>query len=886
MRWKLLVLAAASISAVAALLYFLRPPRQDRAIQTSLSSVVDDYRKIIVLMDGADALDETAHARCNLAGQALFWHKQRALDHIAATFEEPSTRALHVRLLVRYLNEDRGLHDADKLAFLDLVSQLAEGGTANLRPLLDNLQSIQLAYREEVARIFSQFATRGGSATREKWDSYVAVLRKQYSREAILGEFGDLSTGEPSSGTRGGYGGKEVFGSEFPPKSVALTFDDGPHPKYTEQVLAILRKYGLKACFFELGSLVGKTDDSGGIKLLRGADISRKVVEAGHLIANHSYSHPSLTKLPETERNAEIDQTSAILEKVSGRKLELFRAPYGARNQAIIERITSEGMRSIMWNTDAEDWADPIPESIAMRILHQLNQHPKGVILLHDIHQQSVLALSPVIEELMRQNYTFLEFDKGDFVKSGAPAGAERAAPELVAAAPVSDVPRKLYRDSWAVIIGVNDYRHWPKLKYAVNDANGMEEVLVNRFGFQRDHITKLLDGDATRQRIMQVMGDELSDNRKVQREDRVFFFFAGHGATRALDDGRQVGFIVPVDADQSNYYSTAISMTTLRETADLIPAKHIYFVMDSCYSGLAMTRGAAGFSKDRSYLEEVTRRTARQILTAGGAEQQVADDGPNGHSVFTWALLQGLEGQADLDGNGVITASELGAYVSPIVSSFARQTPSVGNLVGSEGGEFVFELQPQPLTSASAQFDSQSLQLNRQLASLQDQIAAKQGELLRLQQSIQAQSAKLPGGEASRSAAPPPSTTALAYDLDRQGQQFYREKNYDWALRKFHEAVALKPGDALLLNNLGFVCYVMGRYDEALKYLQKTLAVGSPRKEAHLNIADLYLKLGRRAEAKQHYEQFLALNPNSPHAEDVRRIVQGLSAPQVPAVK
>ena len=98
----------------------------------------------------------------------------------------------------------------------------------------------------------------------------------------------------------------------------------------------------------------------------------------------------------------------------------------------------------------------------------------------------------------------------------------------------------------------------------------------------------------------MQVLGDELSDVRKVQREDRVFFFFAGHGATRTLEDGRQIGFIVPVDADLANYYSTAISMAALREAADLIPAKHIYFVMDSCYSGLAMSRGQGAFPGDR----------------------------------------------------------------------------------------------------------------------------------------------------------------------------------------------------------------------------------------------------------------------------------------------
>src|SRR5260370_28646042 len=187
---------------------------------------------------------------------------------------------------------------------------------------------------------------------------------------------------------------------------------------------------------------------------------------------------------------------------------------------------------------------------------------------------------------------------------------------------------------------------------------------------------------------------------------------------------------------------------------------------MDSCYSGLAMSRGTGAFSRDRTYLEEVTRRGARQILTAGGADQQVSDDGPSGHSVFTWALLQGLDGAADLDGNGVITASELGAYISPIVSSFARQTPAVGNMVGSEGGEFIFELQPQPLSAATGKVDSRTAQLTDQLSTLQKQIAAKQEELLKLQQSVQAQSL--------RSAAPPPaapvSSAVRAYALEREG--------------------------------------------------------------------------------------------------------------------
>ena len=881
MRRKAFVLAAAVLIAAAALFYFLRRPREDNALQAALTGIVDDYRKIIVLMDGAESLDAATRARCEIVGHVIFWRKHHALDDIAGKLAEPSGREARIQQLARYLTDDRSLHDADKLAFLDMVSDLAGDAPANstqLRAVLDNLQSIQLAYREEVTRIFSQFATRGGSATREKWDAYVADLRKRMSRESILGEFADLTPEEPMSDTRGGKS-NEVFGTNFADKTVALTFDDGPHPKYTEQVLAILRKYGLKGTFFEVGYVLGKPDAKGQMNLLKVADVSKKIVEAGHTLANHSYSHPVLPKLPEAQRNNEIDETNTILEKISGHKTELFRAPYGARNQAIIERIMSEGMRSIMWNTDGQDWADPVPESIAMRILHQMNEQHKGIIVLHDIHQQSVLALSPIIEELMRQNYTFLEYKQGQFVPSGKPEGADRA-PGPVELSTVSDAPKKLYRESWAVIIGVNDYQTWPKLRYAVNDANGIEEALVNRFGFQRDHIRKLLNGDATRQRIMQVLGDELSDSRKVQREDRVFFFFAGHGSTRTLEDGRQIGFIVPVDADKENYYSTAISMTSLREAADLIPAKHVYFVMDSCYSGLALTRGIGEFSKDRSYIEEVTRRSARQILTAGGAEQQVADDGPNGHSVFTWALLQGLEGQADLDGNGVITASELGAYVSPIVSSFARQTPAVGNLVGSEGGEFVFELQPQPLSSASKQLDPRAMQLTEQLDSLQKQIAAKQEELLRLQQSIQAQTSKLPQAPVAvtRSADVPRSTAARAYDLDRQGQQFYRQQKYDEALKKMQEAVSLRPNDALLLNNLGYVYYAAGRYDESMTYLLKTLAVDPHRKEAHLNIGDLFMKLGKPAEAKPHYEEFLKLMPNYSRADEIRKILQGIS--------
>lgn len=901
MRRKTIVLLAVGLAAVASLLYLVRPvrfQRADPALQASLQGVTDNYRKIIVLMDDADTLDDAARARATAAGRVLYWQKLHALEEIGAQLSGNTARnTAGIRQVVNYLTNDQSLHDADKLAFCDLVEELLDtvtqpGATERDRELAeslgnlwDNLKSIQAAYREEVSRIFSQFGTRGGKGTREKWDAYVAFLRTLTNRDKILQEMGDIFTPEPPSPTRGGS--TEVFGNDFAPKTVALTFDDGPHPKYTEQILAVLRKYNIKACFFELGENLGTVDANGVVKLSPNADVARKVLAAGHLIANHSYSHPVLPKLPDAQRASEIDRTNLLLAKVIGHKTDLFRAPYGARNKEILAQVTEEGMKSVMWNVDSMDWADPIPESIAMRVLHEMNQTHRGIILFHDIHKQGVLALSPVIEELLRQDYTFLAPENGKFVKGALPPAPTRAdEPPTASASPTPSEPkRNFYRDSWAVIIGINDYEHWPKLRYAVNDANGIAEMLTTKFGFKKENIRMLLNGDATRQRIMQVLGDELSDPNKVQREDRVFFFFAGHGATRTFEDGRQVGFIVPVDADQNSYVSTAISMSQIREASDLIPAKHVYFVMDSCYSGLALSRGSGAYSKDRSYLEEITRREARQILTAGGADQQVADDGPNGHSVFTWALLQGLQGEADLDGNGVITASELGAYVSPIVAKFANQTPAVGNLVGSEGGEFVFELQPELLTAHSTQEDPKAVQLNQQLTGLEKEIAAKQDELLKLQQSIQAESAKLT--QVTRSdaapAAPPPAPVIAktaptpAYQLDREGLQLYRQKKYDDALRKFQAAAALRPADPVILNNLGFLYYAVGRYDDAVTDLQKTLTLDPKRKEAHENLADTYFKMGRRDDARKEYEQFLALSPTNTRADEVKKILKSL---------
>ena len=209
--------------------------------------------------------------------------------------------------------------------------------------------------------------------------------------------------------------------------------------------------------------------------------------------------------------------------------------------------------------------------------------------------------------------------------------------------------------------------------------------MLIRRYRFKPEHVTLLLDGEATRERILAALGDAWP-TRRVKKEDRVFVFFAGHGMTRKLPRERP-GLPGPGRRRPRELPEPGHLDDQLPGRSDAIPAKHLFLVMDACYSGLALTRGGP-----QQYLREITGRVAREVLTAGGADEQVADNGPNGHSIFTWTLLQGLEA-APPERRRLHHRLRACRLRRPPVSSLSRQTPAFGSLAGSEGGEFVFEL-------------------------------------------------------------------------------------------------------------------------------------------------------------------------------------------------
>lgn len=242
------------------------------------------------------------------------------------------------------------------------------------------------------------------------------------------------------------------------------------------------------------------------------------------------------------------------------------------------------------------------------------------------------------------------------------------------------------YAGSHALIIGIDKYKRASPLSFAVSDADAIRELLAKSFGFPEENITYLANEAATRGAIVEAF--MAFANAGTALDDRVLVFYAGHGHTVTGIRG-EVGYLVPYDADLSNF-STLIRWDEFTRNADLIKAKHLLFVMDACYGGLALTRNSSAGST--RFLKDMLLRYSRQVLTAGKADEVVSDSGgpiPN-HSVFTGHFIEGLQGKA-ANPDGVLTANSLMSYVYGKVSSDknSHQTPHYGYADGD--GDFIF---------------------------------------------------------------------------------------------------------------------------------------------------------------------------------------------------
>ena len=175
-------------------------------------------------------------------------------------------------------------------------------------------------------------------------------------------------------------------------KHIALTFDDGPNPKVTKQILDLLEKYNAKATFFMLGSRVQYYP-----KLVQ------EVRDDGHEIGNHTWNHPVLTKLESAQILREFNSTEEAIFNVLGQHSTVFRPPYGAMNERVKGLIP---IPAVNWTIDTLDWKHRDASQLLPIIQHSM--HNNAIILMHDIHQSTADGLESVLVYLQQEGYEFL----------------------------------------------------------------------------------------------------------------------------------------------------------------------------------------------------------------------------------------------------------------------------------------------------------------------------------------------------------------------------------------------------------------------------------------------------------------------------------------------
>lgn len=406
-------------------------------VEQTAHSLVENQRRILILRDAGHVVGHPAghtQAEARRAGIYLFFlnqHLTRDL-HQEILGTPPQVAAEYEKLVA--VMDDPAYFPEDRLIFRGVLESMApslpqeQQADANRR--LEELKTLRTTLGKEFAQAL-QMPSLGKSEGKSEgklingkmaisgpWENYLEKIKALESPQQILEALdqdmvAEYSQEEPTAEAiaRGRF--FEWDGGALPEKVILLTFDDGPHSVHTPAILDILKANQVRAVFFQLGVNLG-TVNAGQPTPGHHAWIEERLVAEGHAVGNHSFSHPVLTRLTDEAVSREIGDTQALLEAMVPQDISRtggFRPPYGARNDRVMAQIDRHGLRSVVWNIDSEDWADPIPASIAHRVAEEAEHTGRGIVLMHDIHGRTVDALPLVIDELKKRGFKFAYWD-------------------------------------------------------------------------------------------------------------------------------------------------------------------------------------------------------------------------------------------------------------------------------------------------------------------------------------------------------------------------------------------------------------------------------------------------------------------------------------------
>ena len=300
-----------------------------------------------------------------------------------------------------------------------------------------------------------------------------------------------------------------------------------------------------------------------------------------------------------------------------------------------------------------------------------------------------------------------------------------------------SDVPL-IWGNYHALIIGINQYRHWNRLQTAVKDAEVLKEVLIEKYRFEGKDVILRTDKTATRKQIIHDLRQKAVD---LGEKDNLLIYFAGHGQ---LDELTGDGYWIPVEG-QLKDPSTWVSHSTLKNvlSSEMVRGKNIVVIADSCYSGSLLRGGpsllAMGSDNYKQKLVQKAALRSRQVITSGGIEP-VADGGKDGHSLFAYYFLTALKKNR----REVIDLENLfHAQVWKPVTEIGDQRPNLGRLKTpmDEDGQFVLAAVLPPAEDPAAKLAEQQKQLEQaRLAEEQARIQKQQQELESMRQLLEDQ--------------------------------------------------------------------------------------------------------------------------------------------------
>ena len=179
-------------------------------------------------------------------------------------------------------------------------------------------------------------------------------------------------------------------------KKIAITFDDGPHPSYTEQLLDGLKERGVHATFFVTGEHAGLHPE-----------IIKRMQNEGHLIGNHTYSHIQLTKNNREDFKEELIMTNKVIKEITGEEVQYVRPPYGSWDKSFEKELN---MFPVLWTVDPLDWSSKNVTGITRKIV--TNTKENDIILMHDYFETSVTAALKDIDQLQEKGYTLVTVDE------------------------------------------------------------------------------------------------------------------------------------------------------------------------------------------------------------------------------------------------------------------------------------------------------------------------------------------------------------------------------------------------------------------------------------------------------------------------------------------